>query len=148
MAQLKDWISRSAHSESFKDLSAGESVLVGVTGIRRTEWILDWLVKNPKASVVWVEKSLSVLPTSIAQKGGGLERILFIETAEIEWTLVTLLRSQLFQAIVSPAEKILNSKDEKNLRRLQLLAEKARCKVFLLADSRQSHWAISEQIET
>lgn len=155
MAQLKDWISRSAHSGSFERASSPLGALIGITGVGRTEWVLNWLVKNPEASVVWIEKNLSVLPTALAQRGGGLERILFIELGEVgewEWTLLTLLRAQLFQAIITPIltpdEQIKKTKDEKSLRRLQLLAEKAQCKVFLLSEVPSQHWTISEQVQT
>jgi len=118
--------------------------IVEVIGTSRTEWVVSLLAENPTVSVAWVEESLSVLPPAIQQRGVELERILFIEAKqELEWSLQTVLRSQLFSVVVSHGD----IRDEKKLRRFQLLAERAKACIFLISKIPARSWAVSVQIE-
>lgn len=118
--------------------------LIEVTGKARTEWVVQALVENPGERVLWLEENFSILPTALSQRQLTLDRVLFVETSEHQdWTLGTVLRSQLFSLVVAPG----NIHNEKILRRYQLLAEKAPASLFLLSERPSSAWAISLQVE-
>lgn len=118
--------------------------LVEVTGSARTEWAAAFLAENGGVPVAWVEAQLSIFPTALAERRAGLERIVFIEAGrELDWTLLTLLRSQVFPVIV--ASDILRGESE--LRRYQLLAEKANATLLLLSERFTPAWCIALQIE-
>lgn len=118
--------------------------LVEVFGPARTEWVARLLSENKEAQVAWIEETLSLLPTALIQRQVELGRVFFIEAKrDMDWTLSTLLRSQLFTAIVTNG----NIRDERKLRRYQLLAEKANSTVLLLSERRTSVWCIGLQLE-
>jgi hypothetical protein len=115
-----------------------------ISGAAKTECVVRFLAEHPELQVAWVEEALSVYPCGIAQRGGGLERILFVEAeTHALWTVSQLLRSQIFQVIVFSSVAGFSYQEEKTLRGLQLAAEKAGVSVILLSDRPQQGWAVS-----
>jgi len=128
-----------------KDAGIPRGGLIEVTGPARTEWVVRFLRKNPTAQIAWVEDCLSVFPTAVQQQKLALHQVVFIEAKdELDWTVTTLLRSQVFTSIVMPGG---GGPGEKRLRRYQLLAEKANCSVILLSSRPSSAWCINVQLE-
>jgi hypothetical protein len=128
------------------DLSEGvpRGALVEVSGPARTEWVARLIAENKEAQVAWVEQKLSLLPTALRQREVELGQIIFVEARDkLDWTLTTLLRSQLFTAIVCSG----NIHDQRRLRRYQLLAEKANATVLLLSVEATTAWCIALQLE-
>ena len=128
------------------DLSSGlpRGALIEVTGDARTEWVVRLLSENPTADVAWVEDQLSIFPPAIQQRKMKLERIIFFETqGELNSTICTLLRSQIFTSIVIQGD----IHDQKTLRRYQLLAEKSNSTLILISKKQSSSWCISIQVE-
>lgn len=120
--------------------------LVEIAGPGKTECVVRFLAENPELSAAWVEKTLSIYPPAIAQRRRGLERIFFVEAgAETAWAASTVLRSRLFPIVVYHAPYGC----ERELRRFQLLAEKAEATVLLLA-GREPHaaWPIALSLES
>lgn len=128
------------------DLAGGvpRGAVVEVTGAKRTEWVVRLLAENPEANVAWVESSLSVLPSAIEQREGGLARILFVEAEqEVDWALRTVLRSGLFGAVVAAGD----IRSDRRLRRYQIFAEQSNTSLLLLSESPSPAWCISLQVE-
>ncbi len=120
-------------------------VLIELTGLGKTEVLVQFLAENPKLRVAWIEESLTIYPYAMAQRGVSLARLLFIEAhQEVFWATFQVLRSHLFDCVVLSSKR---NFDEKNLRRMQLEAEKGNIGVFLLTESIHKAWPIALQLK-
>ena len=119
-------------------------VICEVTGSARTQWILHLLKQNPSLNTFWVEGQLTILPTSIHQRGVELSRILIAEAGDkLFQTLRKALRSKLFDCVVLPG-----AIDEvKMLKALQLFARESNASIFFLSKIAKHAWAIPFQID-
>jgi hypothetical protein len=117
------------------------SALVEISGSGKTEALVQFLAEHPQIPVAWIEARFSLFPTALQQRQAKLENLLFIEgKAECAWAATTVLRSQLFPLVAYHAPY----GDEKELRRFQLLAERSRATMFLLAESpAENAWPIA-----
>lgn len=118
--------------------------LVELTGHARVEWCLAFLREHPELKVCWIEERFTLLPTAIQQRGCNLEHFLFVEAGpELFKPLRKSIRSQVFDVLVAPSV----FEDDRALKALQLLTEKANTALFLLAAKPATAWQISVQLE-
>lgn len=103
--------------------------LQGRLGTGVTEAALKILSEHPTKRCAWVERDSSFFPTASFQRGIRPGQILNIRTRdEILWAALECLRSQLFEflVLVNPGF------NERDLRRLQMMAEKSGTCVLIL----------------
>jgi hypothetical protein len=96
--------------------------------------------------VAWVEEDFTIYPCALLQAGVDLSRVLFSQAGGLAcWSAQQILRSQLFPIVVLSAR----IREEIELRRLQLAAEKSCTTLLLLSDEprRQGAWPIRLQLE-
>ncbi len=114
--------------------------LVEVIGPARTELMVHILAeqqKNTLAPTLWVEGDFSVYPIGLAQQGVDLSRLLFVECDKAaSWVLGQALQAQIFPLMVAADFNF----HEKEMRRFQLLSERARATTFLLSAERRQSW--------
>jgi hypothetical protein len=137
--------------------------LTEISGPGKTEFLVRFLSEHPSLKVAWVESQLSVYPYAIFQRKGHLRRILFAEAGSNSlWTLMQILRSQVFGIIVfSSTTTTLPNKgagggagqescqvdfEERTLRAMQLSAEKSQAAMIFLRDEPGDSWPVSLQI--
>lgn len=118
---------------------------VELTGSQRTEFTAQFLSENPELKVAWVEESITINPYALKQKGVCLDHILFIEgKKDLAWCLNQVLGSGCFQIVVTENSRF----QEKDLRRFQLLSEKAQNHFFLLSANPTPSWVPHLQLKT
>lgn len=102
----------------------------------------------------WIEKDLDLHPEGAWQVGVKPEKLLLIDAktdTDAFWSAQQILRSGVFQGLVLKVEE----RDEKELRRLQIAAERAGTNVILLRErssvaakkSTSANWLVSSQVE-
>jgi len=118
-------------------LEIPRGALVELTGDCTLEWLCGFFRESPSLNVFWAEPEFTLLPTALAQRGVNLERFLFAETggtslqSSLFKALRLALRGQVFECLVAPHLRFAHSlEEEKTLKTLQLLAEKANSTVF------------------
>ena len=118
--------------------------LVEVAGHARVEWVVSFLKENPTLKILWIENSFTLFPPALHQRGVDLDHFVFAEVGPDLFSCVRkALRSQVFECIISPSRY----SEERIMKALQLLAEKANSTVILLSEDLQSSWPISLQFE-
>lgn len=106
-------------------------ILAEITGSGKTESIAQLLAENPALRVAWIESRFSLLPSALSQRHVSLEKIFFVEAGgEASWAAGAVLRSGLFPLVVYHAPY----GEERELRRFQLLSEKAGSTMILLGE--------------
>jgi hypothetical protein len=119
----------------------------GDTGSGKTQVVLKLLAENPSLRVAWIEKDFTIYPCVFPQSQVELGRVLFVDSClgDTNWTVHQVLRSQIF-GIVVLADEIIGKKE---LRRLQLEAERANACVILLSEKprRENTWPIHTRLE-
>ena len=117
--------------------------VIEACGEGKTEMIAHFLREHPDFKVAWLERELSVHPYALWQRGVNLMNVLFVEAgAEIFWALTQVLATGGFQAVIVSDEVFA----EKDLRRLQLLAEKSQASFFILSEVFHSSWVPQLQL--
>lgn len=118
--------------------------LIEVCGPSRVEWCLAFLREHPELKVCWIEEKFTLLPTALKQRGCNLEHFLFVEAGEeLFKPLRKAIRSQVFDVLVAPSA----FDDDRALKALQLLTEKANASLFLLGSKPRTAWQISVQLD-
>ncbi len=110
-----------------------------VRGQGKTLAFLQLLASHPGLKAAWVEERISAYPPAFVQQGVDLNFLLFVQGGkDLHWALVQLLRSQIFKvlAVASPL------KDEVQLKRLQLAAERSGTALLVLADIEGPAWPV------
>lgn len=114
--------------------------LVEIVGPARTQLMVDILAERHAAAealTLWVESDFSVYPIGLQQNGVNLSRLLFVECEkESSWVLGQALQAQIFPILIAANFNF----HEKELRRFQLMSERARATTFLLSEKRQQSW--------
>jgi hypothetical protein len=115
--------------------------LVEIVGAARTELMVHLLAEQQKESsearALWVEADFSVYPIGLVQKGVELSRLLFVEAPkDSAWVLGQALQAQVFPFLIASDFQF----HEKDLRRFQLLSERAHATTFLLSSERRQSW--------
>lgn len=129
---------------SFLPQGLPRGALVEIAGAGKTESVVRFLAENPELGVAWIETSFSLYPPAIAQRRRPVENIFFVEAGkEAAWAASTVLRARLFPIVVYNAPY----GDERELRRFQLLAERSRATMILLAKRALATWPISLSLE-
>lgn len=123
-------------------LSGGipKGAITQIFGYGKTEATVQFLRDNPEQRVAWIEVDFELNPVGILQRDVNLTRILFTEAGEhLMWAALQALKSQLFSIVVLRTKSL----HEKDLRKLQLAAEKANSSVILLSEEFSPSWPIS-----
>lgn len=117
--------------------------LVEITGRGKCGVVADFLAENLEFTV-WIEKKREIFPSALLQRKVDLQKILFVEGKnEAAWVAATALRSKVFPIVVFDCVY----KDERDLRRWQLLAEKAKATMILLREKPSKFWPISLSLQ-
>lgn len=144
IAQQERQVSRDRFPASTISCGVLRGALTEISGTAKLEWVIQFLKENPTLKVFWLERDFSLFPPALYQRGLDPSRFIFAECKdEVFITLRKALRCQVFECIITPSV----FKEEKILKALQLLAERANASVFLLSEELQSSWPISMQFE-
>lgn len=118
--------------------------LTEISGLGKTEFLSEFLKEHPDFKAVWIESEITVNPQAFFQKGVHLKNILFIESKkDMSWCITQCLQSNCFQVVVGYGGVF----KEKELRRFQLLCEKAKNHFFILSDKPHNSWVPHLQLE-
>ncbi len=133
-----------AQREKFETslLHAGipKGAITQIFGYGKTEATVQFLRDNPNERVAWIEVDFELNPVGILQREVNLTRILFTEAGDhLMWAALQALKSQLFSIVVLKTRGL----NEKDLRKLQLAAEKSNASVILLSEEFSPSWPIS-----
>ena len=119
-------------------------VICEFTGCARTEIILDLLKSNPGLFVFWAERSLTIFPTALHQRGIDLKQVLMAETGLLFFQSIRkALKSKVFDCFVLSGE----IHEVKILRALQIFAKESNAYVFFLSKTLKKSWTVSCQVE-
>lgn len=145
---------------AFEKLSRGEShpysmlagglprgALVEVAGPGKTESVAAFLAENAQTPAAWVESEFSLYPPALFQRRRKLHNTFFIEAGkDAAWAASAVLRARIFPLLVYHAPY---HEDERQLRRFQLLAEKAQATVILMSRGRKplASWPVALSLE-
>ena len=119
--------------------------IVELLGDYKIEWLSQFLAFHPDLKVFWAERSPSILPTALHQRGVKLSQITFaILGQDLVQPLRRALQSQVFSVVIAPQMFT----EIKILQAFQLFAEKSNCILFLLGQEQASNaWPISLQLQ-
>jgi hypothetical protein len=130
------------------------SAVTAVSGTAKTEAVVEWLRDvlraQPDFRVAWIEDEFIVNPTALFEREIDLDRILFVEGfQDTLWSVAQVLKSGLFGAVVvRPAAGPAGAIPERELRRLQLSAEKSGSALIFLMDAANVPWPVSVWIRS
>lgn len=120
-----------------------KGALVEISGRGKCETVAVFLAENPEFTV-WIESKRQLFPSALLQRKVDLKKILFVEgKSEASWVASTALRSKVFPIVIFDSFY----KDERDLRRWQLLAEKSKATMILLRDKPSGLWPISLSLQ-
>jgi hypothetical protein len=119
--------------------------VVELLGGYKIEWLSQFLAQHPDLKVFWAERSSSILPTALHQRGVNLSQITFaILGQDFVQPLRRAMQSQVFSVVIAPQL----FSEIKILQAFQLFAEKSNCVLFLLGQEQASSaWPISLQLQ-
>lgn len=124
-------------------LGIPRGALVELAGAQKTEWLVAFLRANDSLLAAWIEREQTVLPPAIQQRGVELSRITFVTVADPFAALRRIIQAQLHEVIIAPSV----FEEDRVLKGLQLLVEKANCVLFLVAKELRPAWPISVQLQ-
>jgi hypothetical protein len=144
IAQKEGRIFRERIPSSSLSCGVPQGAIVEISGHAKVEWLISFFKENPSLKIFWMESHFTLFPPALHQRGICLDHFVFAEVGDDLFPNIRkALRCQVFECIVSPSEY----SNEKLLKALQLLTERANAIVFLLADRLQSSWPITLQFE-
>ena len=148
------------------DVNVRAGQVIEVLGSSPYQWVVRFLSSHPSARAAWLSaEELELFPIALAQESIALSRVLFIErvsgikTEKVSAschsgkglaTLLTLLRSGLFQILIFEQAVILDRKRnlDTQLRKLQLTAEDHSCVLMMLSRYATNSFGVHLQVET
>ena len=139
---------RSFHTSQTLPLQIPKAALTEFSsslGAGVTQAVLTFL-KEQTGRVAWIEPHLTLYPPAVAQMKISSSRFFYLEAgAEPVWAALECLRSQLFSFVVLTDV----GANEKDLRRLQMAAEKSGCTVLLIhhGEVNRTSWPLSQHIQ-
>lgn len=121
-----------------------KGAIIELMGTAKTEWLAHFFSENAEVRTFWIEDKLTLLPTALSQRGVNLANVCIAHAPENLFKAVRVaLRSQVFHCLVLPFV----FEEERELKALQLLTEKANATAFVLSQTRSSFWPITAQFE-
>ena len=122
-----------------------KGAIVELLGTQKFEWFIQFLKQHPEMKVFWAEKTQSVLPTALEQRGLDLRRVSFgILGEDCFVSLRKIIQSQVYEVILAPNV----FKELKMFRAFQLLTEKSNNTLFLAGQKTPSNaWPIALQLD-
>lgn len=137
--QDKESSSFSLYPEGFRP-----GTLIEITGQGKTEFVSEFLKEKSEFKTVWIESEFTINPYAFFQKGVKLENVLFVEAKkEMTWCMAQCLQSDCFKILVTHGQNF----QERELRRFQLLCEKAKTHLFILSQTPHKSWVPYLQLE-
>ena len=137
-------VSRERLPSSTYENGIPRSAITELCGHAKVEWLLHFFRDNPELKILWVEQNFTLLPTSFLQRGLNPNRILYVEAKKDSIKVLRkALKFQIFDCIVAPSVFA----EERTLKALQLLSEKANTATILLANEARKSWPISLQLQ-
>jgi len=125
-------------------LGLPQGCVVEVCGPGKTEFVAAFLREHPDLQVAWLENAITINPYALWQRGVCVNKIFFIEAgADLLWCAGQILKSSLVRVVVISDQQF----HEKELRKLQLLVEKAQSHLLLLTPQMGQSWVPSLQIQ-
>jgi hypothetical protein len=120
------------------------SAITEICGSAKVEWLVHFFSDNPSLKILWVEQNFTLLPTSFLQLGLNPNRVIYVEAKKDPVKLLRkALKFQIFDCIVAPSV----FEEERVLKALQLLSEKANAATLLLGETPRKAWPIALQLE-
>lgn len=117
--------------------------VVEIFGPGKTEFLVKFLAENKGLRVAWIEPQITIYPFAFLQRDVDLSRILFVEAdKENVWATLQILQAQIFQVVALSFQNF----DDRNLRKIQLAAEKSQALVVLLNKESTASWVPSVQL--
>ena len=153
------------------DVTVQAGQVIEVLGSAPFQWVVRFLSAHSSARAAWLSaEKMEVLPIALAQESIALSRVLFLERVSVGSsstgegsssrhsgkglaTLLTLLRSGLFQFLIFDQALILNqgnkgSSLDTQLRKLQIAAEDDESVLVMLSKFATRSYGIHFQVET
>ena len=125
--------------------TVAQGSVVEILGDYKIEWLSQFLALHPDLKVFWAERSPSILPTALHQRGVKLSQITFaLLGQDLVQPLRRAIQSQVFSVVIAPQV----FSEIKIFQAFQLFAEKSNCILFLLGQEQASSaWPISLQLQ-
>jgi len=121
-----------------------KGAITSISGVGKTEFVLQLLSEQPDLKVAWIEDSFSIFPFGFVQRKIKLDRILFVDAGkDLFWATLEALRSQTFTVVVFYGE----TSDLSLLRRVQLETEKSNAMTLWLSPEPPALWPVSLQLQ-
>ncbi|MDR3608642.1 MAG: hypothetical protein P4M08_14865 [Oligoflexia bacterium] len=144
IARKEGKLSRERLPSSTLSCGIPKAGITEIAGNFQVEWVISFFRENPALKVFWIERGFSLLPTALYQRGVNPDRFIFAEGGDELFPCIRkALRCQVFECVVAPSVFT----EERVLKALQLLSEKADSSLLLLARELKSSWPISLQFE-
>lgn len=128
----------------------GLTEIFGNEGSGKTEAILRFLAQVKTVRAAWVEPEISIYPPALDQYGVDYRQLLFVEAKGdlLIWSVLQILRSGIFSVVVVSGGERAIRWSARQLRLLQLEAERADAAVILLHENVASSesWPIALQL--
>jgi hypothetical protein len=118
--------------------------VVELIGTGKTEFVAKFLSEHEQENAAWIEAEISVNPSALSQKGVELKNVLFVSAQrESVWTVREILQSQVFPIVVTSFIEF----SENDLRRMQILVERAKGNLFMLSKNFHHSWVPQLQLQ-
>lgn len=115
-----------------------------ISGWGKTELTVQFIAEHPQARVAWIEDCFSLFPSSFLQRQIDLERVLFVQAKDqLSWSVLQILKAQIFTIVVICGESLVL----KEIRRMQLAAERAGAVVIWLTRQSKSFYPIRLRLQ-
>lgn len=148
LAELRSLLSFQSQREFlplifFQGAGIPKGAITEISGVGKTEFVVQLLVEHPAERVAWIEKKFSIFPFALRQRHLNLQRILFVESgSETEWVILQILKAQIFKIVIFYVDDF----EITSLRRIQLATEKSGVVAIWLTERPHQHWPISLQL--
>jgi len=118
------------------DVPLPKGAVIELVGPARYEFIADF-IRSRSEPCLWMQKELSFFPTALLQRGVRMDRSVFVEAGgQVDWVLRQVLQSQVFPLVVGEDFGL----GERDLRKVQLLAERSGSSFFHLCSDYRPSW--------
>lgn len=118
------------------DVGIPKGAVVELLGPARYEFIANFLAEQNRPCL-WVQKEFNFFPTALLQRGIDLGQSVFVEAGDdVAWVLKQALQAQVFPFIIGEDFSL----QEKELRKMQLLAERSGSSFLHLCSDYRPSW--------
>jgi hypothetical protein len=136
-------------SDSVHPVRAGQ--VVEVCGKGRWSWVVRLLRESPGTRALWMEGgAIELFPPALEQGGVDLSRILFLEKVKSPQAMEILLegvRSRLFEWVVLAQELMPHSRQDAQIRKIQISAEECGSALILFSARPTASFGVQVRVE-